>query len=130
MLFSGFILSPLMALAGGVDCPTGLVPCGTKTCPCKLCDFFIMFDNIVRFVLFKLVPPVAVLMLMIGGVMFFLAGGNPGSLSKAQGLLKSVALGLLIIYGAWLLINSFFLAIGVAEWTNLKEGWFKYPACQ
>jgi len=125
-----FIFIPLVAMAAGVrvNCPTeGFVPCGTKDCPCQLCDFFVMFDRIVDFVLFKLVPPVATLMLVIGGVMFFAAAGDPGKLSRAKGLLTSVVIGLVIVYGAWLLISAFFMAIGVAEWTGLKEGWFNYP---
>ena len=116
----------------------GFVPCGAReddlstldadeSKPCQLCDFFVMFDRIVDFVLFKLVPPIATLMLVIGGVMFFAAAGDPANLGRAKGLLTSVVIGLLIVYGAWLLISAFFLAIGVSEWTGLKEGWFNYP---
>ncbi|PIV44973.1 MAG: hypothetical protein COS25_02330, partial [Candidatus Nealsonbacteria bacterium CG02_land_8_20_14_3_00_37_10] len=52
-----------------------LVPCGPGTAKenCELCDFFVLFDNIVKFVLQKLVPPIAALMLVFGGSMFFAA---------------------------------------------------------
>jgi hypothetical protein len=115
----------------------GVVPCG-RDCndpttdwneckPCKLCHFFIMFDRIVDFVLFTLVPPIAVLMFVIGGVMFFLTGGSPESVNRAKSILTATIIGLLIVYGAWLLLNAFFTIIGVAEWTGLQEGWFNYP---
>jgi len=107
-----------------------LVPCGPGTAKenCELCDFFKLFDNIVKFVLRNLVPPIAALMLVIGGVMFFQAAGNPAGVGKAKSLLTSVVIGLLIIYSAYLIISLFFTAIGVAEWTGLQN-WFEYP-CQ
>jgi len=107
-----------------------LVPCGPGTVKgeCELCDFFKLFDNIVKFVLRNLVPPIAALMLVIGGVMFFQAAGNPAGVGKAKSLLTSVVIGLLIVYGAYLIISLFFTAIGVAEWTGLQN-WFEYP-CQ
>ena len=104
----------------------GLVPCGgPNQDPCKLCHLFVLFDNIVKFVLFDIVPPIAILMVVIGGVMFFAAVGDPAKIGKATSLLTAVAIGLVIIYGAWLLINLFFSLIGVAEWTGLREGWFQ-----
>lgn len=104
----------------------GLVPCGGKDePPCQLCHLFVMLDNIVDFVLIKLVPPLAVLMVVIGGTMFLLAGGNPGILSRANSLLTAVFIGLVIVYGSWIIINIFFTLIGVSEWTGLSEGWFK-----
>lgn len=112
------------------NCPTtGFVPCGNATCPCRLCDFFALFDRIVKFILFTLVPPIAVLMIMIIGAMYFLAAGDTGKLEKAKALIKSTVIGLLIIYGAYIIVNTFFVGMGVATWTGLTSGWFKYP-CQ
>ena len=106
----------------------GLVPCGgSGQEACKLCDIFLMFDKIVDFVMITLVPPLAALMLVIGGVMFFFSAGDTGGLTKAKSVLTSVIFGLVIVYGSWLLINSFFLVIGVSEWTGLEQGWFSYP---
>lgn len=123
----------------------GLVPCGydlnndgkfdPKTEGCQICHFFVLFDNIVKFVLQKIVPPIAALMLVFGGVMFFAAAGDPAKLGTAKSLFTAVAIGLVIIYGAYLLVNLFFTAIGVSQWTGLTdnpatpeiEGWFKYP---
>lgn len=104
-----------------------LVPCGGEGQPdCELCHLFVLLDNIVKFVLQKLVPPIAALMLVFGGSMFFAAAGDPAKIGKAKGLLTTVAIGLVIIYGAYLLISSFFLIIGVNEWTGLQN-WFEYP---
>lgn len=123
LVFSGLFISFAAVQA------QGLVPCGGAGNPCKLCHVFVMFDNIIDFVMLTLVPPLAALMLVVAGVMFFTAAGDPGSISKARSVLTSVVLGLVIVYGSWLIINSFFLVIGVNQWTGLEQGWFSYP-CQ
>jgi len=124
LVFYGLFLSLNLAQA-----QSGLVPCGGPGNPCKLCHLFVMFDRIVDFIMLTLVPPLAALMLVIAGVMFFTAAGDPGSIGKAKSVLTSVVLGLVIVYGSWLIINSFFLVIGVSQWTGLEQGWFDYP-CQ
>lgn len=103
----------------------GLVPCGGTLEPtCGFCHLFVLFNNIVNF-LFRLVPPVAALMLMFAGVKFFLAVENPGEVSKAKDLIKSVIIGLIIIYGAWAFVGTFLSAIGLATWTqNIFSSWW------
>ncbi len=104
----------------------GLVPCGTTiNNPCTLCDFFVLFENIINFVLWKLVPPLAVLMIVIGGAMFILGAGDPRLIERGKTILTSVIYGLAFVYGAWLIVNLFFTAMGVASWTGLNGGWFK-----
>lgn len=128
-LFIILIFAPFsQVMAGGSGCPTeGLVPCGTEGCPCELCDFFVMFERIVNFILFEIVPVLAVLMIAIGGFMLLFAhsGGGSEMVSRAKKLFTSVAIGLLLIYGAWVIVNTFFGIIGVASWTGLKNGWWK-----
>jgi hypothetical protein len=110
-------------------CPTeGLVPCGTADCPCTLCHLFALFNNIINFALFKLVPPLAVLMLVVGGVLFLFASGSPGTLEQAKKILTAVIIGLIIIYGAWMIIGMFLSAIGLSSFGVGLVGpdkWFK-----
>jgi len=134
ILFGILIFLPLASQAA---CPTeGLVPCGTEGCPCQLCHFFVLFKNVVDFLLTKIIPPLAVLMIAIGGFMYVFAylspsqslgggSGGPALLSQAKKLIISVIFGLLIIFAAWIIVNFFFQMIGVAEWTGLKEGWWQ-----
>ena len=72
-------------------------------------------------------------MIVVAGIYFIFAGGQPGNIEKAKSILKGTAIALLIIYGAWLLINLFFMVIGVQSWTNLDpsgpKGWFQID-CQ
>jgi hypothetical protein len=126
-----YSLSPVTGNAASAPrsgCPTGLVPCGGKDCPCTLCDFFVMFKNIVYSFVFLIVPLVAVLMILIGGFMYIIAFINPSeggseTLNRAKSVFKSVVVGLFIVFGAWLIVNLFFQVIGVEKWTNLRGGW-------
>ena len=109
--------------------------------PCTFCHLFVMLDGIFDFLLFQLVPVIAVLMLVIGGAMYIFAyfgaaeilpegaKGGPALLGQAKKLMTSVVIGLIIIYAGWLVIDLFFDAIGVAEWTGLNSGWFSIK-CQ
>lgn len=117
----------------------GLVPCGKKvkinggeeTISCQLCHAFIMVKGILDFLL---LPPtgivfvLGVLMVVIAGAMFvygnLMAPGDPKVLANAQKAMTSALVGLIIIFGAWVFINTLFTLIGVAEWTGLREGWF------
>ena len=122
----------------------GVVPCGlsqddpnqegNQAVPCQFCHLFVLFKNIVDFFLFKIIPPLAALMIAIAGFMYIFAyfgggeiggKGGPGLLSQANKLLMSVVWGLLIIFGAWIFVNTFFMLIGVADWTGLKAGWWQ-----
>lgn len=126
-----FSITATLVLAGGTGCPKegeGLVPCGNvPSCPCELCDLFVMIDRILDFLLFKIVPVLAALMIAIGGFMYIFAFGKPETISQAKRLFTAVAIGLLIIYGAWVIINTFFAMIGLSDFGLKLTGpdkWF------
>ena len=134
IILIGSLFLPLASLAGEyiADGKTikyeGLVPCGGNLPPCQFCHLFVMLDGIIDFILFKIAPPLAVLMLVIGGVMFFFSGGSPATLTKAKSLITSVVIGLAIIYGAWMIIDLFltlpgFIDAGKFGWDPSK--WFQ-----
>ena len=137
-LFAAILLIGLSAnivLAGGSNCPTqGLVPCGNNTCPCELCDFFIMAQKIINFMLFTIVPAVAVLLVVIAGIFLILGSGyDPSLLSKGKSMFSSIAIGLIITYGSWVIVNLFFVFIGLADvgvagsLGNKISNWFVFP---
>lgn len=107
----------------------GFVPCGKEVIVngnpvlvyCQFCHFFVMLNGIIRFFLFMIVPPLAVLMLVVGGIMFFFAGGRPQLLSKGKSLIQAVVIGLVLIYGAYLIVSTFLTVLGVADWVPLSE---------
>ena len=147
IIFLVGLFLPYVTLAGeykadGTNvCYEGLVPCGKKvsvggtwdkdtrkcaggtlqTVHCQFCHFFVMIDGIFDFVLKYVVPPIAVLMLVIGGIMFYFAGGKPELVTRGKGLIKAVVIGLFLAYGAFMLVGTVLKIIGVAEWTGLQK---------
>jgi hypothetical protein len=116
-----FLFSFVPIIAHGA----GLIPCGGATePPCKFCHIFVMFNTIYVFVL-KAVGIIATLMVVIGGANILLAGGRTAWLERGKNILTAAAIGLLIIFGAWIIINAVFTAIGVSDWTGLDGGWFQ-----
>lgn len=144
LILLGIVFTPLISLAGeylledGTKVKyEGLVPCGKSeetlapgeshevTMPCQFCHFFVMFDRIVDFIL-ALVIVIAVLMLTIGGFLFFFAGTNPSALKTAKGIMTSVIMGLVIIFAAYLIIGTILQAIGLSDWTKeIYQNWWK-----
>jgi hypothetical protein len=107
---------PLGIPCPGGRCDGGLVPCGrtcddkcTKNCecaPCTLCHLFVLFKRIVDFLTINIIFPLAILMIVIGGVMFLTAGGDPGRIGGAKKILTATIIGLVIILTAWLLVDT------------------------
>lgn len=125
-----FLFSAHSALAV-TSCSGPLVPCGGMDAdgnaqdPCKFCHLFVMFNNLVQFLLFCIVPLFAVMGIVVAGVFYIFSRGNPDTIKKAKGIIEAVAIGLLIVFTAWLLINMFFTYLNVTIWTGPGEGWFR-----
>ena len=73
IIFLGILISvPFLSQAAG------LVPCGGDGEPrCEFCHFFVLFKNVVDFLLKYVIPPLAILMIAIGGFMYVFAFANP-----------------------------------------------------
>lgn len=150
-----FLLVPAILALGPTVQAAGLVPCGGSPrccdagesaaagCPnpaaggccntnceprCQLCHFFVLAQNLVNFILFTIVPPLAVLLMVIGGFLFIIGSGyDPGMIKQGKDIIQSVAMGLVILYGGWILVNTFFVFIGLAD-TDLGRNirnWFQ-----
>ncbi len=98
-----------------------LVPCGEPGNPCELCHLFVLFDNIVKFVLVTLVPPIAIIMLIGGGLMFYFSVGDPEKTRRATAIIRTTVFGMLIIYFAWSIVVAVFTAVGAAQW---QDWWY------
>jgi len=113
----------------------GLVPCGRRSdeprtpefesCPCRLCHFLVLGDKIVDFTLLYLVIPLAILLIVVGGAILLTAAGSPEKVRSGKTILKTTIIGLVIIFAAWLIVNTILIFIGVADWTGLKTGWWQ-----
>ena len=103
----------------------GLVPCGGEgEEPCQLCHIFIMANNVLGQLFTWVVPTIAVLMLVIGGVMLLFAGARPNMLAQAKGVITSVVIGLLIIFAAWVIVNTILNTSGIVDSPSILQ-WYE-----
>jgi hypothetical protein len=106
-----FVFAAMPFAAGaqtGQPAPAGLVPCGTgpaPVTPCKLSDFIPLIKKILNF-LILISAPIGALAVAIGGGMYLFSGPNPKLQGTAKTILTDAFVGLLIVFGAWLIVNT------------------------
>jgi len=104
-------------------CQGPIVPCGGASNPCEFCHIFVLINNIINFILTCLTPIAAGLMMVIGGFYFLAAGPSPGKVTQAKSVITAAVIGLVIVFIAWVFLNTFLDMIGVATWTGLENWW-------
>jgi len=93
------------------------IPCSGPDC--NFCDIFELFNNIISFILTDIVPPIAILILIVSGLLYYFSAGDPGKVKTATDAIKATIVGLLIVYFGWSIVVALFRIIGVAG-----DGWF------
>lgn len=96
-----------------------------KYLSCQPCHIFIIIVGVIEFFFKQLLPPLLALLLVIVGVLFLWSFGEEELIQKGKMIIHSMVFATLFLFSTWILVNIFFKIIGVAEWTGLKEGWFK-----
>ncbi|MBI2640678.1 MAG: hypothetical protein HYW91_02200 [Candidatus Sungbacteria bacterium] len=94
----------------------GLVPCGGAGEPaCQPCHIFSLIQNIFDFIWKFLATPLAILMFAYGGFLMLIPGiGGEKSVpmyQKGKKVLTNAVVGLLIIFLAWLTIDTIIKAL-------------------
>lgn len=96
-----------ISLVPAVFAQEALVQCGGPgQNPCTYNDLVDLVGRIVNFAIMYIAIPVGVVFIIYGGVLIMISGGNEGKVTKAKELLRSVAVGLLITFGAWAIIQT------------------------
>jgi len=92
---------------------------GIPNCPCELGHLGMMILRIYNFAVWILAIPFAALMVVIGGLLLLISGGNPGWADKGKKILIYSGISLLLIFGSWLIIDVVLKAIGyVLPWSS------------
>jgi hypothetical protein len=110
---------PALAQAQFVRCGRALPP---HNRPCEFRDIFITLNEVVEFITTTLAPILVALMIVIGGF-YVLLSGSSGGIQKGKDMIKWAVIGYIIILLAWVIVNTFFVLIGVQEWTGLRRWW-------
>lgn len=116
---------PLAPYIGQADAASdGLVPCGgANEPPCTMSHLFVLLHNVLDFAITRLAPLFVVIMLVFGGFNILTSAGNPGRVNKGKELIKWALVGYALILLSWIIINTIFSLIGLAEWTGLNRWW-------
>ena len=123
-LISSGLLFLFLCLVPTITMAYEFIPCGTnKTEPCEFCHIFVLINNIINFILTKLTPAIATLMLVVGGARYMAAGASENELSGAKEIFKTTVAGLLITLMSWIFLNMFLSFMGISSWTGLGTWW-------
>lgn len=94
---------------------------GASTCDasggCSSCGLTEAFQVIINFsnLILALTGSAALLMFTIGGVMFIISSGNQEQVQKGKAAIQAAVIGIVIVLGAWLLVNTIIGALTRGE---------------
>ena len=113
-----------MVEAGGfVPCGPGIVDKDGNVVHCQLCHIFVLFERIVNWLLvgvdfnddgkktIPIVPLIAIAMIawagfiMIASYVSPIEGGGPDALNRAKSIFQAVIWGLILTYGAFIIVS-------------------------
>jgi hypothetical protein len=111
------IVTGLVVLPAAVFALEPLVQCGNEIDSnnpnvsqfCKYSDLIGpggLVDRVVQFALFFIAMPAAVAVTIYGGFLLLTSGGDEGRISKGKSVIKAVAWGLAISFGAFLIVRT------------------------
>jgi len=121
-IFAASLVFSILAISlvplSWVMAATGLVTCGTKDKPCTLDDLIGtsgIIQKIVDLILKQIVPALATVLLIIGGLILLTSAGSPERVSLGKRILFSAIIGLVLSLGAWAIIKFILQAIGAKQ---------------
>lgn len=113
------------SLASAPPPPAGsssLVPCGRKSDDpktlwneaenCGIKHIFILLENIINFLLWKVAPVLLVVLGAITGGIFYFSKGQPSTIIDVKGLWRATGIGYGIIFLAWTIVDAILLIFG------------------
>ncbi len=83
---------------------------------CSICDVMTVVSKAFKILRNDIGLPLAIIFGIIGGIMIIFSAGSPDKVKKGRTYISSALIGLLIIFGASLIVNSVTIAIADASW--------------
>lgn len=118
LLFASILFFLFLSFVPVLAAPP-LVTCGNEgQAACTFTDFFTMVDNVIKFIMTFVVPPIAAITLVFAAINLMTSSGDPSKLEQAKKTIIWIIVGLVVVYGAWALVTGFIDAIGGnSSWT-------------
>lgn len=105
------IANPLKAQAAPIISEDTLGPNCYKRGDCGLNDFIRIIEASYT-TIFGFIGSIALLMFMVGGILFLISGGNQEKITKAKSLMINAIIGLLIVFASYLIIEFVLNTVG------------------
>lgn len=102
-----------------------IVPCGTSANPqeCGICDIFQLGQNGINYLMFTFAPIVFTGVALYAGYLLLTSRGKSTALSSATKILWDTALGVIIIFMAWLITTTILQSLAGDK--NYAKEWYK-----
>ncbi|MFA5087032.1 MAG: pilin [Candidatus Paceibacterota bacterium] len=128
IVFLLFIAFPIIANAAACTDCGAIVCCGNEgQPPCDFAALFCLVQRVINFILFQLIPPLAVLWCAYAGFIMMTSAGDPAKFKSGKDMITYAVIGLLVAYSAWLLVYWFVSFIGGETQSNWLLQFFKTP---
>lgn len=130
-------LAILFLLSSTVFAQQPLVPCGNGSPTkddgtpnpaykaCTIADFFELIARVYGFMVRYIATSLAALMIIIGAVMMMVSAGNQGLYSSGKKMITYAIVGLVLVFGSWLIIDTLLKMIGYVapggNWSTLPK---------
>lgn len=128
-IFSFLMMRPVSAAGSGIF--ESIEGC-RDTGNCSLCDFLTLATNISRWIL-SVMGGLAMVYFVWTGISFIMSLGNAEKVAASKKALTSAVIGIIIILGAWTLVNVIFMSFtgqtsgeavkiwGTTPWSTLSD---------
>ncbi len=108
------ILVSLFLLLPAVSQADGFVPCGRvsgtadEMAPCTLCHIIVGGKVVMDWGL-RVMVAIGLVVITAMGIWYIVSAGNPGMINQAKSGIKSTLIGVAVMLGAWLIVNTILL---------------------
>jgi hypothetical protein len=103
------LIVPVISLAYTSGDP--LVPC-TDSGSCDFDAFMTLINNVISFILYDMVIPIAAIMFAYAGFLLVTSAGSSGAKTKMKSVFTNTVLGLIFAVGAFLIIRTILSILG------------------
>lgn len=108
-----FSFTPSLVLAVGCGGPI-FEKCADKVC--TIDEFKKTVNNVISFLVFCIATPVAIFMIIVGGLFLIFSAGNPERIGVGKKILLAAIIGLMLMYMAYGIVKLILTVLGATKY--------------
>jgi len=98
-----------------VKCNTELDANGQFVDPCTFDSVLAAINNVIDFLIYYMVIPIAAIVIMVAGFMYLTSGDSPYKRKKARKMLLNLVIGLVLALSAWIIVKFILDGLGYED---------------